>query len=60
MPINRFRGGELTRVILSVLRKAEKPLTVREIADQCAAECYLDMTAIPVGNVVIANIRADV
>lgn len=53
-----FRNGDLTRVTLSVLRKAEKPLTVRETADLVAAECRLDMSTIRAANVVIANVRA--
>jgi hypothetical protein len=54
----RFRMGELTRTTLSVLRKAGRPLTVREIADLVAAECHLDMSTIPAAKVVVANVRA--
>jgi hypothetical protein len=38
----QFRTGELTRVTLSVLRKAERPMTVREIAAEVATVCGLD------------------
>jgi hypothetical protein len=54
----RFRTGELTRATLSALRKAERPLSVREIADVVAAECHMDMSTIPAANVVVANVRA--
>jgi hypothetical protein len=53
-----FRTGELTRITLSVLRKAERPMTVREIAAEVAAKCRLDMSTIPVANVAVANVRA--
>jgi hypothetical protein len=53
-----FRTGELTRITLSVLRKAERPMTVREIAAEVAAKCRLDMSTIPVANVGVANVRA--
>jgi hypothetical protein len=54
----RFRTGELTRATLSVLRKAERPLSVCEIADVVATECHLDMSTIPAAEVVVANVRA--
>jgi hypothetical protein len=54
----RFRTGELTRATLTVLRKADRPLSVREIAAEVAAECHMDMTTIPASKVVIANVRA--
>jgi hypothetical protein len=53
-----FKNGKPTRLTLSVLRKAERPMTVREIAAVTAAECGLDMGTIPAANVVIANVRA--
>lgn len=54
----QFRSGELTRATLSVLRMADRPLSVREIAAEVAAECHLDMSTIAAANVVIANVRA--
>jgi len=36
---SRSRSGELTRTTLSILRQADRPLSVREIAAQVAAEC---------------------
>src|SRR5271156_5520825 len=51
-----FRNGELTRLTLSVLRKAERSMTVREIAERVGAECGLDMSTIDAANVVIANV----
>lgn len=56
----RFRTGELTRATLTVLRKADRPLSVREIAAEVATECHLDMSTIPAANVVVANVRAAV
>jgi hypothetical protein len=41
-----------------VLRKADRPLPVREIADVVAAECHLDMSTIAAAKVVVANVRA--
>jgi hypothetical protein len=54
----RFRTGELTRATLTVLRKADRPLSVREIAAEVATECHLDMSTIGAANVVVANVRA--
>ena len=54
----RFRTGELTRATLTVLRKADRPLSVREIAAEVATECHLDMSTIPAANIVVANVRA--
>lgn len=54
----QFRTGELTRTTLSVLRKADQPLNVREIAERVGTECGLDMSTIEAANVVIANVRA--
>lgn len=38
--------------------QAEKPLTVREVAERVSAERHLDMSTIEAANVVIANARA--
>jgi hypothetical protein len=54
----RFRTGELTRTTLSVLRKADRPLTVREIADLVATECHLDMSTVHAASIVLSNVRA--
>jgi hypothetical protein len=54
----QFRTGELTRVSLSVQRRAERPMNVREIATDVAAECGLDMGTVAAANVVVANVRA--
>ena len=54
----QFKAGELTRTVLGVLRRANRPLTVREIAGEVAAICGLDMSTIAAANVVVANTRA--
>ncbi len=48
----------MTRSLLTILRKADRPLTVREIAAEVGAECHLDMSTIQTTKVVGANVRA--
>jgi hypothetical protein len=40
-----FKRGELTRAALDTLRRAEKPLTFREIAERLVSEHKLNVTA---------------
>jgi hypothetical protein len=55
---SRFRSVELTRTTLSILQQADRPLSIRAIDAQVAAECHLDMSTIAAANVVVANVRA--
>ena len=54
----RFRPGEMTRAVWTVLRKAQEPLTVREIAERLAEAAGLDMGTTKAANLVVANVRA--
>lgn len=54
---SRFRSGEMTRSLLTILRNATEPMTVREIAVQVARELSLN-TEDQVGmRSVTANVR---
>src|SRR5271155_2244193 len=55
---SRFGPGEMTRAVWTVLRKAEEPLTVREIAERMAEVTGLDMATTKAANQVVANVRA--
>ena len=54
----RFRAGEMTRSLLTVLRLASKPMTVREIAVQVGREHGLDMDDRKALDPMVANVRA--
>jgi hypothetical protein len=55
---SRFRPGEMMRAVWTVLRKAEAPLTVREIAERVAEATGLDMSTTKAAGQVVANVRA--
>ena len=55
---SRFGPGEMTRAVWTVLRKADAPLTVREIAERMAEATGLDMATTKAANQVVANVRA--
>lgn len=54
----RFRTGEMTRTILGILRQAEKPLTVRDVALLVAKEHGLDVSTAAALRPLIANVRS--
>jgi hypothetical protein len=55
---NRFRAGEFSRAIMAVLRQADKPLTIREIAERVGPACGLDMSTTKAAHHVVASVRA--
>jgi hypothetical protein len=54
----RFQSGELTRAVLTTLRKAEAPLSVKEIAERLGEATGLDMSTMASARVVADNVRA--
>jgi hypothetical protein len=57
-PPNRFKGGQFTRMVLDVLRTAEGPMSARDIANQLAGACDVDMTAPRPAELLIYRVRA--
>ena len=48
----------MTRAVMAVLRKAEAPLGIREIAERLGEAMGLDMSTTKAASQVVANVRA--
>lgn len=54
----RFRVGEMSRTLLSILRVAQQPLSIREMAAAVAAAHGIDVSTKKALGVLVANTRA--
>jgi hypothetical protein len=53
-----FQHGDFTRVLLSILRRSEAAMTVREIAAQIAADYRIDVSSLHAMNQLMVKVRS--